>query len=108
MRLAKTSISIVAAYAIASTIFGIDLLTPVGMGVWVFYLIPVVLVHQSRNIKTAFTLDGVCTALMIMDFIIASPTTVPLYVVVNRIIGIGLLWITAVVLVNRKSREEVL
>ena len=108
MKWAKGNTLIVAAFAIASAIFVADVVTPAGTGVWAFYFIAVLLTYQSSNTKAPLFLAGVCTTLIIVDFISGSPRPVPLPVLINRAIGISLLWITAAALTHHRRREEVL
>jgi CheY-like chemotaxis protein len=59
-------------------VFAIDLLTPVGYGDWVFYLVPIVLCSYASRPRTPLIVAGACTVLLVLGGFISPSGLLPL------------------------------
>lgn len=83
-------------------IFVLDLLTPSGVVEWLLYAVPLALTLRSSRAYAPLYYTGVVTLLLAIGFA-ASPSGVPtLYAVVNRLLGVGLMWAFALALTGRQ------
>jgi len=107
MKSKKTdSLVLLATVVLTTGIFVLDLLTPLGVAIWVFYMLPLLIVSRATERLTPFILAAVCTVLIALGFIY-SPPGVKLYLAfINRLMGVGVLWTMAVLLVHRSKMEE--
>jgi signal transduction histidine kinase/DNA-binding response OmpR family regulator len=83
----------IVAGAIAAGIFAADLLTPLGIAVWILYILPVGLTLLGRD-ETAPIIAGVgCTLLLVVTAFSDTAGLVVAWVAyVNRIFGVGAIW----------------
>jgi signal transduction histidine kinase/DNA-binding response OmpR family regulator len=75
-----------------------DLLTPLGVAVWIFYLVPLVLTLFGSRANLPIAIAAVCTVLIALGFVV-SPRTAQFPSAIaqlNRAFGIATLWIVAV------------
>ncbi|WP_447979523.1 hypothetical protein [Candidatus Nitrospira bockiana] len=73
-------------------VFLIDWLTPLGVVVWVLYLVPIALVARKRTPKEMVMWTSVCSVLIVLGLFV-SPSGVPVHVgVINRVLGVTSLW----------------
>jgi PAS domain S-box-containing protein len=87
-------------------IFVLDLATPLGYAVWPLYLIPVILASRLPNPRSVFLFTAGCCGLTVIGYFL-SPTGIESKVALfNRTVGITVLWVTAVLLRQRKQAEE--
>lgn len=91
-------------------IFAVDCLTPAGIPVWIFYLIPLILTYQAPSLWTPYYTAGVCAALTPLGLVFSPsidgvPTWLPW---VNRTAGIGMFTITAYLIVQYKRVTKTL
>ena len=76
--------------------FAADLLTPLGLAVGVFYLIPLWLTALATPRGVASAMAGICSILLAIGYLY-SPTGAPLWIAVaNRILVACTLWIIAI------------
>lgn len=92
---------------LAACIFLIDLMTPLGVGEWIAYLIPVLIASRSANAKHLVWLSSALTLLAILGFIGSHPGVVPTELAaVNRALGVGVLWVATALIVQRVRAER--
>ncbi|HWY77283.1 MAG TPA: PAS domain-containing protein [Verrucomicrobiae bacterium] len=93
---------------IAGVFFVFDLELPSGVGEWGFYLFPLLLTVRVRTSWYPFAFTALCSVLLAVGFV-CSPALLPWRLVaVDRLVGIGALWITVRLLVQRKRAEQAL
>lgn len=94
------------AFALISAIFVFDVLTPVDIAVWLFYLIPIILSTWWPSRAKPFVVALICTVLTVVGFFLA-PTDSPVpYAVINRSMGIAVFWIVAVLLARSNQAQK--
>ena len=106
MRWARGSVSVALAGAVVVVIFVGDLLAPPGITIWFLYLVPIALTYQAAHRATPLLYAGICTALLLVDFVREMPGGALRYFVVNYAINISLIWATALVVVVLKRSED--
>lgn len=93
---------------LTAAVFALDCLTPRGYAVWIFYLLPLMLTGRARARWYPLVVAALCTVLVLFGFFLA-PLGIKLQVaILNRAVGVGVLWVTAALLAWRKQTEEVL
>jgi signal transduction histidine kinase/DNA-binding response OmpR family regulator len=78
--------------------FAADLLTPLGVAVWIFYLVPLVLTLYGSRVNLPIAVAAACTVLIGVGLVM-SPRTAQFpagIAQLNRAFGVGTLWIVAV------------
>jgi PAS domain S-box-containing protein len=98
---------LIAATALYSVVvFIVDVLTPLGIEVWVLNL-PVILVPVVfRSTRMVVFLGVACSAMVLVGFFVSSPSHNPLWWdVVNRGIGLATIWVTAVLVITIIKRS---
>lgn len=91
-------------------VFILDGLTPLGIPVWVLYLIPLILTHQMPYRWAPSILASCCAGLTFLAYFI-SPDLVevsPWIPLLNRIVGIGIFLIVAYAIVQQKRMTDAL
>src|SRR5262249_44826860 len=79
----------------AGIVFLIDLLTPLGVEVWVLYL-PVILAPVwFTNTRQVAVTAGACTVLVVVGSFLSPPALPPWSDVLNRGMGLLAIWLTA-------------
>lgn len=86
-------------------IFVIDWLTPLGYGVWLLYLIPLVLSTWSKQEFHPAAVAGICTALVIARPYLAPPGGYPSGAFIGRTIGVLVIWVIALLFMQRLRVE---
>ena len=76
-------------------VFAIDMVTRLGLAEWMLYLVPLGLCVQQPRAHLAFMLAGVCTALMVLGYVLSPPGADPIMAAINRAIGTAVLWFSA-------------
>jgi CheY-like chemotaxis protein len=97
----------------AAVVFGVDVLTPLGFGVWVFYLVPVALSLYTARPSTPLFAAASGTFLIVAG-LFASPSPIALSpgtATMNRSMAVAALWIFAtlarqVIITRLKLRER--
>lgn len=89
-------------------IFISDLHTPSDVVVWVLYAIPLTLTLTSSRSRAPLYLATLVTLLLAIGYVASPPSVSPRLDMVNRLLGIGLMWGFAIVLVNRAKMTQAL
>ena len=85
-------------------VFVLDLLTPLGIVIWVLYVIPLGLTTWSSVRRLLPISAGGCSMLMILGYFF-SPLGVSFeYAVINRLLGIVMLWVVAFFLWSKRDQ----
>ena len=84
--------------ALTVMVFVLDLMTPLGIAIWILYVLPVGLTRWSPFEPLTASVAGACTALMIFGYFNSSPGIDPEIAFINRLLGILMLWVTALFL----------
>ena len=93
--------------ALIAGIFVLDILTPLGVVVWILYLIPLGLTLWVANRRATFLVAGMCAVLTVAGFFLSSPG--PLRTsIVNRSMMIVTLGAIAVLVWNEKKTRHAL
>jgi signal transduction histidine kinase/DNA-binding response OmpR family regulator len=83
----------VVAGAMAAAIFAADLLTPLGITVWILYILPVGLMLLGREVSAPLIAGVGCTLLMLVTaFTDKGALVMPWVAYVNRAFGVGAIW----------------
>lgn len=83
-------------------IFVLDLLTPSGVVEWLLYAVPLALTLSSPRAYAPLYYTGVVTLLLVIGYVASPPAVPPLYAVINRLLGIVLMWAFALALTGRR------
>jgi hypothetical protein len=81
--------------ALTVIVFVLDLLTPLGIAIWILYILPVGLTRWSPFRPLTACAAGACTALIMIGYFLSPPGIAPEIAVINRLLGVSMLWITA-------------
>jgi hypothetical protein len=73
-------------------VFVLDLLTPLGLVIWTLYVIPLGLSSWFSHRGLLPITAGMCSVLVILGNFYSSPGASFEYVVINRSLGIIMLW----------------
>lgn len=84
--------------ALTALVFVLDLLTPLGVAMWALYVLPLGLTRWSPLGPLTFIVAGACTALIVLGYLYAPPGASPDVAISNRLLGVLMVWITAVFL----------
>jgi Na+/H+ antiporter NhaD/arsenite permease-like protein len=96
------------AIAITLGIFVLDVLTPVEYAEWVLYLIPTFIAASSLRLSYIFYVPSVCTLLVALGYFLSPPGGDPQRAIVNRSMGVAVLWTVSFLLLRRKKAQETL
>ena len=93
-----------------ASIFFLDAITPLGVPVWVFYLIPLILTYRAPYTLAPYLTAGACAVLTLLGFALSSPmphlaSWIPL---VNRAAALGMFGVIAHLLVQYKQTTALL
>ena len=80
--------------ALTAMVFVLDVLTPLGIAIWGLYVLPLGFTRWSAVEHLVFIVAGTCTALIILGDIYAPPGAALEVGVVNRMLGVLMVWIT--------------
>lgn len=86
-------------------IFILDLLTPRGVDLWVFYLIPFLLINQSHRSRLLVIMAWITSFLAIVGLVLSPEGLDFLSAAVNRTMGVGVLWMSVLLLKRLDQRE---
>jgi CheY-like chemotaxis protein/signal transduction histidine kinase len=88
----------VALLATLTVVFAADLLTPAGVAIWIFYIVPLVIGSFSRNPRLPMFVGLVVTVALLLGMAMSAKGLVPMWLVhTNRGFGIAVFWAVAVV-----------
>src|SRR5665213_516702 len=113
MKFARDKDSLWAAITLlmAGSIFTIDLNTALGIGEFFLYILPIFLTIKIRWRSYPLIFVGICTVLTIIGFfypLVPSDQHTWEMAVVRRVVGLLVLWATAIFIVQRKEAEAAL
>jgi hypothetical protein len=96
------------AVIVAGVVFAADLLFPLGVAVPMAYVGPVLLGLRTSGRSIPLTMAIVGSVLTVIGFFVPAPTG-PIWMgIANRALAIGILWVTAfMVMLCNRSNEEV-
>ncbi|SNS14352.1 GAF sensor hybrid histidine kinase [Noviherbaspirillum humi] len=81
---------------ISALVFAIDWVTPLGVAVWVFYIVPVVLCMMQPYARLPFIVGLIQTVLVIIGLFVSPPGSTSFTVgAVNRLFGVTSIFIVA-------------
>ncbi len=106
MNATKTSMITSAILTIGVFIF--DLLTPLGMAGWLLYLLPLIIASRELPRKYMYAFAAILTAFIALGFIYSPAGVDPQIALFNRSLAVGVIWMTAILLVQRKKAENTL
>lgn len=88
---------------ITMLVFGLDLFLPSEVAIWVLYMLPLGLTRWSSVRQLTFILSGACTVLVVLGHLYSPPGTAPDVAMVNRGLGVIMVWIAAFFLKSGKA-----
>lgn len=103
----KTGILVFGISVLISLAFFIfDIVKPINMTVWLFYLIPLLFTSYAATRRISYLLLLICTLLIVLAYVWIPAQARPDVEILNRCIGITVLWLTIVILLERKRAED--
>ena len=89
-------------------IFFLDAVTPLGVPVWILYLIPLILTYQAPVTWIPYLTAGVCAILTLLCLVPSGPmTTMPSWMpLLNRAAGLGMFAVIAHLIVQYRAATE--
>ena len=93
----------VAIVVLIAIVFTLDLLTPLGVVIWVLYVIPLGLAGWSSIRGLLPITAGVCSVLVIFGYLYSPSGASFEYVVINRTLGIAMLGIVVFFLWSKRN-----
>ncbi len=87
-------------------LFLFDWYKPIDIAVWLFYLIPLLFTAYVAPRRTSYLLLLICTLLIGLGHVGGTPHVNPNVAVLNRLIGVTVLWLAIVILLERKRAED--
>ena len=88
--------------AIATAVFAADLFTPLGIAVWILYIVPVGLTLLGREQSAPIIAAVACTLLMVVTLLTDAPGQILTWVAyVNRACGVVTIWTMALLARSR-------
>ena len=95
---------------IGAGIFAADLFTPLGLAVWILYVIPIALTLLGRHRDTPIVAAAISTVLMVITVMTDAPGVTPSVAYTNRACGVAVIWAIAILartlLATRAQLEE--
>jgi PAS domain-containing protein len=94
----------------SALVFVLDVITPMGIEIWVLNLPVIVVPVLLRNLRLVVFLTLACSAMLILGWVWSSPGgNPPLWDTLNRGMGLATLWLIAVmaiIIINRSTRLD--
>ena len=91
---------------ISVVLFLYDWFRPNDISVWLFYLIPLLFTSYAAPRWSAYLLLALCTLLIGIGYAVSRSRGFPEVAILNRVIGVTVLWLTIVILLERKRVED--
>jgi two-component system cell cycle sensor histidine kinase/response regulator CckA len=91
---------------ISVVLFIYDWYRPIDISVWLFYLIPLLFTSYAAPRWSAYLLLLICTLLIGLGYVVSASRGFPEVAILNRVIGVTVLWLTIVILLERKRVED--
>ncbi|HEU4683234.1 MAG TPA: PAS domain S-box protein [Nitrospira sp.] len=100
-------------YAVSAACFGtialLDLTAPLGIAVWLLYFLPIWLLSRISPFEgRRVVLGAVIATTLIAAMLFLAPTTLHWMVVLNRGIGVALIWIVSLLLIRARRQQMAL
>ena len=92
--------------ALIIMVFVLDLVTPLGIAIWALYVIPLGLTTWSSIRSLLPGTAGVCSVLIILGYFYSPPGVSFEYAVINRSLGIVMLWAVVFFLWSKRDEGE--
>jgi len=94
--------------ALIGSIFLLDAVTPLGVPVWVLYLIPLILTYRAPYTWAPYLTAGVCAVLTLLGFTVSNPMpNLPSWIsFVNRTAALGMFAVIAHLIVQYRWATE--
>jgi two-component system, cell cycle sensor histidine kinase and response regulator CckA len=106
-RAGKLSYAVFGICILISIIFFVyDCVRPNEIAVWLFYLVPLLLTTYAAPRWSAYLLLSLCTLLIALGYVVGVSKGEPEVAILNRVIGVVVLWLTIVILLERKRAED--
>ena len=80
---------------LTAMVFVLDLMTPLGIAIWALYVLPLGLTRWSSLKPLTVIVAGACTALIVVGYLYSPPGGSAEVVIVNRLLGVLMVWISA-------------
>jgi two-component system cell cycle sensor histidine kinase/response regulator CckA len=91
---------------ISVVLFIYDWYRPIDISVWLFYLIPLLITSYAAPRWFSYLLLLICTLLIGLGYFVSASRGFPEVAILNRVIGVTVLWLTIVILLERKRVED--
>jgi two-component system cell cycle sensor histidine kinase/response regulator CckA len=91
---------------ISVVLFIYDWFRPIDIAVWLFYLIPLLFTSYAAPRWAVYLLLSLCTLLIGLGYLVSASQGVAEVALLNRTIGVTVLWLTIVILLERKRVED--
>jgi PAS domain S-box-containing protein len=91
---------------ISFVFFVLDIFKPINLAVWLFYLIPLLFTTYAATRGKSYLLLVICTLLILLERVLAPARPGSDTEILNRAVGIIVLWLTIVILLERKRAED--
>ena len=88
--------------------FLVDLITPLGISDWVWYVIPLLFTLYVGGRSLPYVLAAVLSTLLLAGFFFSPPGIDPEWALISRLVGVLVLWVVALMIWHRKRAEEAL
>jgi PAS domain S-box-containing protein len=88
--------------------FLVDLITPLGITDWVWYVIPLLFSLYVGGRSLPYVLAAVLSILLLAGFFFSPPGIDPEWALISRLVGVLVLWVMALMIWHRKRAEEAL
>jgi signal transduction histidine kinase len=95
-----------ASLALTAVIFTIDLITPLGTAEWLGYVLPLLISALALRRGYTLALTSTCSFLIILAYYLTPMGIEPQGALLSRTLGIVVIWVTAVLLLQRKRADE--
>ena len=99
-----TLIAVIAALVVL--VFVLDLLTPLGIVIWALYVVPLGLTIWSSIRRLLPITAIVCSVLVLLGYFYSPPGVSFEYVVLNRFLGIVMLWVVVFFLWSKRDERK--
>lgn len=84
--------------ALTAMVFVLDVMTPLGIAIWALYVLPLGLTRWSPLGPLTFIVAGASTVLIALGYLSSPAGASPDVAISNRILGVLMVWVTAVFL----------
>jgi PAS domain S-box-containing protein len=98
----KASLFLPATVALMLGIFAIDLMTPLGVGIWALYVVPIIVTFWLGSARSVLFVTLAATVLIFVGFALSPTGITPALGLLNRSLGAGLIWFATAVLTQQR------